>query len=151
MAARGPWAARPGQAMTVVAKDYAAIIARLKTPEECRRYADNARARGRADLVPACLLQEAQLLAARKSVVATTALEQRLVRDMCLIEQLSGKRLSRTWPMIRRYGFIGMVERIVTKPDPSPGFNLAVRAGVPKATFEQAVCDHPDLFSPAAL
>jgi hypothetical protein len=75
-------------------------IRRLKTPEECRHFAVNAKKAGREELVPECLLREAELLAARKAVPAQTELERRLVRDMCLIEQLSGKRLTRTWPMI---------------------------------------------------
>jgi hypothetical protein len=128
-----------------------ARIRRLKTPEECRNFAANAKKAGREELVPECLLREAELLAARKAVPAQTELERRLVRDMCLIEQLSGKRLTRTWPMIRRHGFIGTVERIVTKPGPSSGFDLAMKNGVPQATFEQAVLDNPTLFSTAAL
>ncbi len=62
-----------------------ARISRLKTPEECRNFAANAKKAGREELVPACLLREAELLAARKAVPAQTELEQRLVRDMCLI------------------------------------------------------------------
>src|SRR5450631_2912530 len=123
-----------------------ARIRRLKTPEECRNFAANAKKAGREELVPECLLREAELLAARKAVPAQTELERRLVRDMCLIEQLSGKRLTRTWPMIRRHGFIGTVERIVTKPGPSSGFDLAVKNGIPQATFEQAVLDNQTLF-----
>ena len=134
-----------------IATDEVTRIRRLKTPEECRAFADNAKRLGRPDLVPECLLRKAELLAARKAVVATTDLERRLVRDMCLIEQLSGKRLSRTWPMIRRHGFIGTVERIVTRPGPSSGFDLAVKNGLPEATFERAVLDNPELFSEAAL
>jgi len=106
-----------------------ARIRRLKTPEECRNVAANAQKAGREELVPECLLREAELLAARKAVPGQTELERRLVRDMCLIEQLSGKRLTRTWPMIRRHGFIGTVERIVTKRGPSSGFDLAVKNG----------------------
>ncbi len=127
-----------------------ARIRRLKTPEECRNCAANAQKAGREELVPECLLREAELLAARKAVPGQTELERRLVRDMCLIEQLSGKRLTRTWPMIRRHGFIGTVERIVTKRGPSSGFDLAVKNGIPQATFEQAVLDNPTLFSAAA-
>ena len=126
-------------------------IRRLKTPEECRTYAVNARRLGRTELVPECLLREAELLAARKEVNPTSDFERRIVRDMCLIERMSGKPLSRTWPMIGRHGFIGMVERIVTRPGPSSGFELAVKNGLPKATFEQAVLDNPELFSQEAI
>lgn len=127
------------------------VISKLKTPEACRNYAANARRLGREDLLPACLLREAELLAIHKSVTPKTPLEQRIVRDMRLLERLSGKPLSRTWPMIHRHGFIGMVERIVTKKGTSPGFELAVKNGVPEATFEQTVCDNPEFFSTTAL
>ncbi len=133
------------------ASETIARIRRLKTPEECRNFAANAKSRGHEELVPECLLREAELMAARKAVPARTELERRLTRDICLIEQLSGKRLSRTWPMIQRHGFIGTVERIVTKPGPSSGFELAVKNGVPHATFEQAVLDNPALFSTEAI
>lgn len=129
-----------------------AEIRRLKTPQQCRAYADNARRLGRPELVPECLLREAELLpATHKGVKPSTELEHRLVRDMRLIERMSGKHLSRTWPMIHRHGFIGMVERIVIKKQPSPGFALAIKYGLPHATFEQAVLDNPGLFSQAAI
>jgi hypothetical protein len=136
---------------TIDTSETIARIRRLKTPGECRNFAANAKKNGRDDLVPECRLREAELLAASKAVPAHTALELRLVRDMCLIEQLSGKRLSRTWPMIRRHGFIGTVERIVTKPGPSTGFELAMKNGLPEATFEAAVLANPSLFSAAAI
>ena len=137
--------------MNTQTEKYVAAIRRLRTPEQCRAYAANAKRLGRDELVPHCLLQEAELLAARKSIAVTSELERRLVRDMCLIEHMSGKPLSRTWPMIKRYGFIGTVERIVTRPGPSSGFDLAVKNGVPEATFEQAVLDNPSLFSQEAV
>jgi hypothetical protein len=129
-----------------------AEIRRLQTPEQCRVYADNARRLSRTEVLPECLLREAELLAAtHKRARPTTDFERRIVRDMCLIERMSGKPLSRTWPMIARYGFVGTVERIVTRPGPSSGFDLAVKNGLPQATFEQAVLDNPELFSPEAI
>jgi hypothetical protein len=128
-----------------------ATIRRLRTPEGCRNFAVNAKKHGREELVPECLLREAELLAERKSLSPTSALERRLVRDLCLIEKLSGKQLSRTWPMIKRKGFVATVEEIVTRPGPSSGFDLAVKNGLPEATFEQAVLDNPTLFSVEAL
>jgi hypothetical protein len=129
-----------------------AEIRRLKTPEQCRAYADNARRLGRPAVIPECLLREAELLAAKhKQARPSNDFERRIVRDMCLIERLSGKRLSRTWPMIDRHGYVGAVERIVTRLEPSSGFVLAVKNGLQAATFEQAVLDHPKLFSPEAF
>jgi hypothetical protein len=55
-----------------------ARIRRLKTPEECRNFAANAKKAGREELVPECLLREAELLAARKAVPGQTELERRL-------------------------------------------------------------------------
>jgi hypothetical protein len=60
-----------------------ARIRRLKTPEERRNFAANAKKAGREELVPECLLREAELLAARKAVPAQTELERRLVRLVC--------------------------------------------------------------------
>jgi hypothetical protein len=73
------------------------------------------------------------------------------MRDICLLEQLSGKRLNRTRQMIPHHGFVGMVERIVTKKGSSPGFALAVKYGVMHTTFEQRVLENPTLFSAKAL
>lgn len=137
--------------MNAPTDDYEARIARLKTPQDCRAYAENAKRLGREDLVPACLLREAELLADLGKVIAATDFEKRILRDICLLERLSGKPLSRTRPMIARHGFVRMVERIVTKPGESSGFKLAVQHGLAHATFEQAVCDNPELFSEEAL
>lgn len=137
--------------MTVSPETFIARIARLKTPAECRAFAANAERLRRNDLLPPCLLREAELLAAAGNVTAVTDLEKRILRDICLIERLSGRPLSRTRPMIARHGFTGMVERIVCKKGASAGFKLAVDHGLVSATFEQAVCDNPNLFSPAAL
>lgn len=129
-----------------------AEIRRLETPEECRAYAENARRLGRTEVIPECLLREAEVLAAKhKRARPANDFERRIVRDICLIERMSGKYLSRTWPMIDRHGYVGMVERIVTRAGPSSGFDLAVKNGLRAATFEQAVLDNPQLFSQAAI
>ena len=137
--------------MTKTTTETITTIRRLRTAEECRNFAANAKKHGREELVPECLLREAELLAERKSLSPATALERRLMRDLCLIEKLSGKQLSRTWPMIKRHGFVATVEAIVTRPGPSSGFELAVKNGLREATFEQAVLDNPPLFSAEAL
>ncbi len=66
---------------------------------------------------------------------------------------MSGKRLTQDVAddICALNGFIGTVERIVTKPGPSSGFDLAVKNGIPQATFEQAVLDNPTLFSTAVI
>jgi hypothetical protein len=129
-----------------------AEIRRLRTPAECRAYAENARRLSREEVVPECLLREAQqLAAAHKRARPANDFERRVVRDMCLIERMSGKRLNRTWPMLDRHGYVGTVELIVTRSEPSTGFALAVKNGLPQATFEAAVLEHPELFSPQAI
>ena len=60
-------------------------------------------------------------------------------------------RASRTWPMVEKYGIIGAVERIVTRPDDAPGYRVLVEMGMEDMAFEAVVLKHPDVFSQEAV
>ncbi len=60
-------------------------------------------------------------------------------------------RASRTWPMVDKYGIIGAVERIVTRPDDATGYRVLVEMGMEDLAFEAVVLRHPDAFSLQAV
>ena len=125
-------------------------IAALKTVADCDIFARNAQNRGRADLVAACQARAASLRGI--TTVAPLEFEQRIDASLATLERLQGTRMSYTRRMIPRWGYIGMVERVVAKRrDTSTGFNIAIANGIPEVTFEAAVLAFPELFTEAAV
>ena len=60
-------------------------------------------------------------------------------------------RAGRTWPMIRKHGIIGAVERIVTRRKETEGYRVLVEMGMEDMAFEAVVLRHPESFSPEAV
>jgi hypothetical protein len=53
--------------------------------------------------------------------------------------------------MVDKYGIIGAVERIVTRPDDATGYRVLVEMGMEDMAFEAIVLRHPDVFSSQAV
>jgi hypothetical protein len=53
--------------------------------------------------------------------------------------------------MVNRYGILGAVERIVTRPDDAVGYQVLVQMGLEELAFESVVLRHQDSFSPEAV
>ncbi len=129
-------------------------VERLKTADECEKFANNV-----ADRLP-----ELALAARRKAVElraeghhAATVVEREALQAVYAYEKVlaakRGKnvRASRTWQMIKRHGIIVAVERAVNRPQTTVGYDALVSMGMQDMAFESVVCRHPEFFSAEAV
>ena len=130
-------------------------VAKLKTPEECAVFAKNVTERGRPDLALAAKKRAVQLRA--ESFGATSKVERECIEAVYAYEEvLSAKRgrrqpASRTWPMIKEYGVIEAVERVVKRKDDALGYTALVEMGLEEHAFEAVILRHPSAFSAEAV
>lgn len=70
-----------------------------------------------------------------------------------ILYQKHGKKIaaSRTWPMVRKYGIIKTIERLVMKKADSYGYRVLVDMGMKDRCFESIVLRHPDVFDVKAV
>ena len=129
-------------------------VTRLKTPDECERFAVNVR-----EKYPA-LAKEARRRAVELRAAAygaKTAAELEALQAVYAYEEVlsskKGKRIhaSRTWQMIRRHGIIGAVERAVNRESETAGYKALVEMGMQDFAFEAVIARYPELFSPEAV
>jgi len=121
------------------------MINRLKTPEECIKYADRC----------SKLAQQARLRAIELRAQAygeVSEVERELLKAIYAYEEgLSRKnrkrtRASRTWPMVKKYGIIGAAERAVKRKTDTMGYRLLVDMGFRNLTFEAVILQFSDSF-----
>jgi hypothetical protein len=130
-------------------------IAKLKTPEDCERFAINVEDRGKPELALAARRRAVELRAAAHG--ASTAAEREALEAVYAYERVLSTRhgrkttASRTWPMIHRRGIIQAVEHIVTRRAESTGYTALVQMGMEDKSFEAVVLRHPDVFSAEAV
>jgi hypothetical protein len=130
-------------------------VKKLRTPDECDRFAQNALARGRADLAKEALVRSVQLRAEKYGVGSRAELEalQAIYAYEEVLSKKNGKRTraSRTWQMIERHGILASVERAVARPQETQGYLALVEMGLQDFAFEAVVLKYPDLFSQEAI
>jgi hypothetical protein len=130
-------------------------VARLKTPEDCERFAINVETRGKVDLARAArrravelraLAHNANSAAEREALAAVYAYER-------VLSQSAGKKIraSRTWQMIKRRGLIPAVEHVVSRSQETKGYIALVEMGMEDMAFEAVVLRHPEVFSSEAV
>lgn len=130
-------------------------VLKLRTPEECTTFEQNARARGRSDLALAARKRAVELRA--REYGAQTEAENECLEAVYAYEQVlsakNGKktRATRTWQMIERHGIIEAVERAVNRPVETMGFTALLEMGLEDYAFEAVVIRYPDLFSDKAV
>lgn len=130
-------------------------VAKLKTPLECETFAKNARERGAPQLADEARQKSVQLRA--ESHGAKTDVERECLEAVYAYEEVlsagRGKRqrASRTWPMIRKYGVLPAVERIVLKRAESVGYTALAKMGLKEFAFEAVILRHPEHFSSEAI
>jgi len=130
-------------------------IARLKTPVDCERFARNATAQGREDLVLDARKRGVDLRADAHGAVS--AAERDCLAAVYAYEDIltskHGKRTraSRTWQAIKRLGIISAIERCVDRPDGTAGFTALKEAGLENYAFEAVVLRYPGHFSADAV
>lgn len=130
-------------------------VAKLKTPEECERFAKNALERNRRDLTDQARKRAVELRAA--SYGAETQAERECLEAIYAYEEvLTAKndrktRASRTWQMIERHGILGAVERAVNREAETAGYTALLEMGLQDYAFEAVVVRYPKLFSPETV
>ena len=130
-------------------------IQKLKTPEDCDRFAKNATERGYPDLALTARkraielkaeLHGAHTLAERECLKAVYAYENVLTAKKGI-----RTRAARTWQMIERHGILGAVERAVKKEKETVGYTLLQSMGLQDYAFEAIVLKYPTSFSGEAV
>lgn len=130
-------------------------IAKLETVDKCETFEKNAIKNGRAELAVACRKRALEIRAAAYG--AKSQAERECLEAIYAYEQvLSAKNgrktpASRTWPMVKRHGIIGAVERAVNRKDETVGYTALVDIGLQDYAFEAVVVRYPELFSAEAL
>ena len=132
-----------------------ALVAKLKTPEDCAKFAKNATERGHPEFALAARKRAVQLRA--ESYGITSDVQRECIEAIYAYEEVLSEKAgyrrtaSRTWPMIKKYGVIEAVERVVKrKADPS-GYTALVEMGLEDLAFEAVVLRHPSIFSAEAV
>jgi hypothetical protein len=129
-------------------------VTRLKTPEDCEKFAKNVTATN-PELAMEARRRAVELRAAaygaksepeKEALCAVYAYEEALTKK-------NGKRThaSRTWQMIKRHGIIAAVERAVNREAETAGFTALAEMGMQDYAFEAVILRHPNLFSPEAV
>lgn len=132
-----------------------AIVARLKTPEECERFAKNALERGHRNLANEARKKAVQLRA--EAYGARTQAERECLEAIYAYEEVltarhsRRTRASRTWQMIKRHGILEAVERAVNRTAETVGYTTLLEMGLQDYAFEAVVVRHPELFSPETV
>jgi hypothetical protein len=129
-------------------------VARLKTPEECERFAKNVQAK-HPTLAKEARRRAVELRAALYG--AKNAAELEALKAVYAYEEVltakNGKRTSasRTWHMIKRHGIIGAVERAVNREAETSGYTALLEMGMQDLAFEAVIVRYPELFSSEAV
>ena len=130
-------------------------VTRLKTPEECERFAKNALERNRRDLADEARKRSVELRA--EAYGAKTRAERECLEAIYACEEVltakNGRRTraSRTWPMIKKHGILGAVERAVNREAETAGYTALLEMGLQDYAFEAVVVRYPELFSPETV
>ena len=125
----------------------------LTDPKLVRNLLENAKKRGRADIVLRCQVRLAHLEGAKYN----SQVEREFWTAVSAAEELAsarnGKttRLSRTRQKAARVGFKQCLEDWAFHKGTTDGFDLLVEGGYPELTGEAIVFRHPDEFSEAAV
>lgn len=130
-------------------------VAKLKSPEECERFAKNALERNHRDLADEARKRAVELRA--QAYGAKTQAERECLEAIYAYEEVltakNGRRTraSRTWQMIKRHGILGAVERAVNREAETAGYTALLEMGLQDYAFEAVVVRHPELFSPETV
>jgi len=130
-------------------------IARLKTPQDARQFAKNARRLGHPELEAEALQRSRELQAIEQGFISPA--EQAIAVALYAYEEEQSRvkgrtfRAHRTRQMLERHGALVAAERMVLNRQPSTGFGVLEEAGLQELSFEAIVSRFPDEFSPDAI
>ncbi|WP_444897366.1 hypothetical protein [Microbulbifer sp. SSSA005] len=131
------------------------IVKRADTIKKCENLISNAKANGREDIAKQAVERILQIRAeahGAETVAEVEALQAVYAYEKVLSAK-NGKstKASRTWPMIKRHGIVGAVERAVNRPKETKGYHALVEMGLEKHAFEAVILRHPHVFSEEAI
>ena len=130
-------------------------IARLRTSQDARNLAKNARRLGHLELEADALRRASELRAIEDGY--TSAAQQAIAIALYAYEEqqsrLKGRtfRATRTRQMLGKHGALAAAERMVLQTQPSTGFEVLEEAGLQELSFEAIVDRFPEEFSNAAV
>ena len=130
-------------------------VKRIKTPEDCEKFARNAIERGYGGLAIEAGQRAVELRAEKYG--AQSAAEKEAVQAVYAYEEVltkkNGKRTraSRTWQMIKRHGILEAVERAVNRTTETQGYTSLIGMGLEEYAFEAVILRYPELFSKEAV
>jgi hypothetical protein len=130
-------------------------VRKLKTPEDCVRFAANALRLNHPDLADQARERAVELRAAAYG--ASTDAERECLEAVYAYETVltsrNGKttKASRTWQMIKRHGIFEAVERAINRREETIGYTVLLEMGLQRFAFESVVMRHPTLFSPETV
>ncbi len=130
-------------------------VAKLKTPEECERFAKNVIERGRPDLAEQARKRAIDLRAETHD--AKSEVERECLQAIYAYEEIltnkNGRRTraTRTWQMIERHGILGAVERAVNREKEASGYMALCEMGLQDYAFEAVIVRHSECFSPETV
>ena len=126
-------------------------VVKLRTPEECERFAKNALERDRRDLADEARKRAVALRA--EAYGAKSQAERECLEAIYAYEEVltakNGRRTraSRTWQMIKRHGILEAVERAVNRETETTGYTALLEMGLQDYAFESVVVRYPELFT----
>ena len=125
-------------------------VERLKTPEECRTFIENARARGLDDLVKQA---HQRIVALRTEAYGPkNEIERKCVAAIHAYEEVlsarSGRRVtaSKTWQVAKQQGIFTAVDKAAGRAEDPEIYPALVALGLEGFAFENVVVRHPDEF-----
>ncbi len=130
-------------------------IKKLRTSQDCERFAKNAEERGNIELALEARRRSLELKA--ESYGATTLVERECLEAIYAYEEILAKKngrktkASRTWQMINKHGILPAVERAVNRPQEASGYIALLEMGLEDYAFESVVIKHPSAFTKEAV
>jgi hypothetical protein len=130
-------------------------IQKLKTPEDCAKFAKNATRLGHPELALEAQRRSIELKAEKHNAQTNAEKEalQAVYAYELLLTEKNGRttRANRTWQTIKKNGIIEAVNRIVTKNTVSMGYTLLKEKNMDDLLFEAVVLRYPEVFSQEAV
>ena len=130
-------------------------IARLRTSQDARNLARNARRLGHLELEAEALKRANELRAIEDGY--TSPAQQAIAVALYTYEEQQSRskgrtfRANRTRQMLGKHGALAAAERMVLQRQPSTGFEVLEDAGLQELSFEAIVDRFPEEFSAAAV
>jgi hypothetical protein len=125
-------------------------VERLKTPEECRAFIENARARGLDDLVRQA---HQRIVALRTEAYGPKSeIERQCAAAIYAYEEAlsarNGKRVtaSKTWQVAKQQGIFTAIDKAAGRAEDPEIYPALVALGLEAFAFENVVVQHPDEF-----